>query len=123
MVTASEARAAELSWSSRMRNLMDSYKASRSRNVWVCASHRANIKERFWKSDADKARALLRHKAVGDEKLPSERRVYAEIHFPYAAKLEPKHMFFNNAWSTVGRHYDADAAALTSSHYRAGKSA
>ncbi len=60
----------------------------------------SGVRDRFFKANPEKASAMFRQRAVGDEKVAPERRFYAEVHYPYASKVEPKNMFFNNAWST-----------------------
>lgn len=68
------------------------------------------VRARFAAKDPARAAKLLRNRAEGDDKVPAERRFYAEVHFPYASGVEPRNMFFNDAWST-GKALDAIAAA------------
>lgn len=73
------------SWSARMQSLM------------------AGVRARF-----DKSKSVAVRRAVGDERVPVERRWQAEVHFPYTSKVEPLLMFFSDAWS-VGKALDAIA--------------
>ncbi|OZJ05867.1 hypothetical protein BZG36_00933 [Bifiguratus adelaidae] len=53
---------------------------------------------------------LLKRHAVGEDKIPLERRVYIQVHFPPESSVPPKAMFFDKTWA-VGRVLDKIAEA------------
>eukprot|EP01112_Ceratiomyxa_fruticulosa_P019655 TRINITY_DN6485_c0_g1_i1.p1 TRINITY_DN6485_c0_g1~~TRINITY_DN6485_c0_g1_i1.p1 ORF type:complete len:230 (-),score=43.52 TRINITY_DN6485_c0_g1_i1:55-744(-) len=63
----------------------------------------------------------MRSKAKGDEKIPSERRFYAEVVFPLDSGVETKMMFFDSKW-TVGKTLDvvATAGSITNNNHKPG---
>jgi len=60
---------------------------------------------------SDKVKMMrMRQKAIGNEKIPLEKRYYLEVVFPMDSRVEPKLMFFDSAWS-VGKVLDVVASS------------
>merc|ERR1711879_68213 len=59
----------------------------------------------------DKVKLMrMRQRAIGNDKIPPEKRYYLEVVFPIDSRVEPKMMFFDRTWS-VGKVLDMVASA------------
>ncbi|ELR17077.1 ZFAND1 protein [Acanthamoeba castellanii str. Neff] len=69
------------------------------------------LKLRTTNKTNDKVKLMrMRQRAIGNDKIPPEKRYYLEVVFPIDSRVEPKMMFFDRTWS-VGKVLDMVASA------------